>query len=548
MPARLRSLPTGTVAATLAVALLVLSTVLSEAPPSAQRALFLLILPPAQPPAEPKIQEKFLSTFRFFLSRAKLGWSVGNFDPESPSLLRAIAEGKLSPEVKTRPSAFAETIAQAEGAGAVVWISVLDGQDGEPLTVLVHLVWPKEDKFVADLKTFPPKPEEMDEIKKVGLSEKFQKDPSLLLALRVVGWLKEALLKREEPVGPPPDLGEVDRLAAEGKWDDAIRRLSEMVAANPAEPSLYQRLGALYEAQNKWEEASLEYRRAVQLKGDLWEAWKGSARVEAKRKRYDRVLEAVRRLTEGGMAGEAEKALGAEAAFQLATEAFRRGRDREASALFKQAEEWDRQLVLEAKEPQIIKEAVQRLASRKRYDEVVGGVKKLYEEKSADPQLLELGVEGACRIKQYEIAYRFLSAILEQQKDFTPASPRVTFFFQALDQEAVRFFELMRKGLGEFNDQKILKQDLMNLLVQLEEGSAKLLKNAYGLKVPTAYDRSHRRRILSLELFQQAVHLLKTWLTEPDELTYRRAMILLEFSRLELEAAQPSSLRPLQRS
>ncbi len=500
-----------------------------------------LLLPSPDPPTEPKAQERLLSSLRLLSSRMKLLWSFGSFDPDSPSLQRAIVEGKINPQARRKPHLFAKEIREAEAVTAALTIAVLAVRGDDPVAALAILLSPVEDKLRTDLSSEPIQKDEATTLAKLGFSEKYQEDPSLILSLRIVRWLERSLRAAPEPETSPPDLATVEALIAANKKEEALKALSDLIAANPQEPILYLKLGDLYLSEGRWDDACLEYRRAVQLKGDLWEAWKGLARAEAKRKRYGRVLEAVRRVRGGSAVSEEEMALGAEAAFSLAAEAFRRGRDRDGSALYHEAEEWDRELIARSSRADILSAAVRRLFSRRRYEDVILALEKIGSEKGTDRETLEIGLESAVRVRRYDLAYSYLAGLLDQEKGLAPSLSRLPFYHQALDQEAVRLFEMVRNRLEDLNQGRILRQDLLKVLEELEERSANLLKRAYRLRVPLSQEKLQRRRLMSYELFQQGLDLLRQWVTNPDELTYRRSVILFEFARLELESAQPTA-------
>ncbi len=506
----------------------------------------LLLLPSPVPIAHPEAQEVFVAAFATLGSKGAHPWLVVTFHKESPSFQRAQREGKLPPEALTQPHEHAERLCVVEGAQGALWVRVTRAEGKVPRAIEAQLLVPSSARFASDIDDSPMTEEERQALRPLAPRTP---TPEQVLALRLGRWLRELLSPPPEskPSESPPvstaDLKAVEALFKEGRWEEAVLLLNQLIAETPTDAALYLRLGQAYEEKQRWEDAFLEYRRAVQLQPDLWVGWKGIARTAVRRNRWQWVLEASRQLRKTPEKDPEILLWGARAAWTLADDAQRKGRDRDAESLRREASTFYTDLIAVSQDLDTLLEAAERLLAHKRTEAATLALTKAIAVMPNDPSVCERVLLLAGSLKRIDLAYQALQRCLSAQSPtlLSLAASRVA--LAAMDQEIVRLFERVRVDLAAFDGGKLTREDLLARLQKVNEEAEQLLRVAHALRFPMPLNRSHDRRLLGYELFLQATGLLLQWVEQPDDLTRRRAVVLYEFARSELEQAWSSTPR-----
>jgi hypothetical protein len=228
-------------------------------------------------------------------------------------------------------------------------------------------------------------------------------------------------------------------------------------------------------------------------------------------------------------------ALGAKAATNLASTAWKQGRDREAEALQKEAIELDTLLLQTATEPSMVLEAAERFQTNRKWDLAADALAKLVTQLTLDLSLADRILRMAWVLRRSDLVYQFLLRIASAKEEWMPSRDVFRIAVGVLDDEAVKLFEQVRNSLASFDATKLSREDLMARLQKVNAEAEQLLKTAHALKAPEIFAKTHNRRLLSYELFLQATTLLMQWVEQPDDLTRRRSVVLYEFARAELE-------------
>ncbi len=524
------------------ITLLLSVTYLAVQPPTDRSLLgighlLILLLPPPNAPANNDAQEAVVTAARSVWQKVLGGWTVVTFHKESPSLLRARSEGKLPEAALTQPQEYADKLCAVEGAKAALWLRVTRSDEKMPQAIEGMLLFPSKAQFSADLQEQKVTDDEKQALSPL-MGKAMQVPNDLLLALRLGKWLQTQLAM--EPPQPSPALALDPKTAAElvaaGKLEEATQVLSALIADNPTNPRLYLQLGEVYERRGRFDDAALEYRRATQLQGDFWEAWKGIARTAAKRARWNLALDAVRRLRQLPAKEPAYLALGAQAATALAADAMRRGRDHEREAFLKEAAAFDEGLIQATDDPKLLLDAAERLVNARQGELAIAALQKALPKFSSEPNLSERVIIVAVSLKRPDIAYQSLVALVSKG-EYAPSREQFSAFLTAMDAEAVRLFERVRDSVTDFDMQKLTRDDMMVRLQQLNADADRLLRTAHSIKPPEAFAKVYDRRLLSYDLFLQATVLLMQWVETQEDLIRRRAVIYYEFARMELEGA-----------
>ncbi len=510
-----------------------------------------LLLPPPLPPASAEAQDAFVTALAVVGQKVLDRWAFVSFHRESPSFQRAKREGKLPPEALTKPYEFAERLCAVEGAKVALWVRVTRAEGKTPQAIEARALVPVDARFETNVTETPVTEEERRNLRPLGTR---MVTAEQVLALRLGRWLQTLLAPPPEatPSQPEPsplaeqkvDWQAVDSLVKEKKWDEAVLLLSRLIAETPTEPQLYLRLGQIYEEQQRWEEALLEYRRAVQLQPELWVAWKGLARAAQQRNRWSLVLEACRQLLKAPEKDPTFLLMGARAAWTLAEEAQRRGRDKEAKALRDEAAKFDAALVPLVEEPQILLEAAERFWSQKQTEPALTALTKAVPQLPDEVEMGERALQLAGSLKRFDLAYQVLTRLTANRRSLSFSQTAFRVAVAAMDQEAVRLFERVRNDLSAFDALKLSREDLLVRLQQTNDAAEQLVRIAHALQPLAMFARSYERRLLGYELFLQATTLLLQWAEQPDDLTRRRAVALYEFARTELEQAWRSEPLP----
>jgi tetratricopeptide (TPR) repeat protein len=516
-----------------AISLLLLTIVV----PAISQPLTVLLLPPPLPPVNSDAQDAMVAALPVVWQKLMGKWAVVTFHKESPSIQRAKLEGKLPPDALTNPYEHADKLCAIEGTKVALWLRVTKAEDKTPRAIEARLLFPVDARFETDISETPITDEERKVFRPI--SPRTPPTPEMVLAFRLGQWLSEQVkpaLESEPTQATAPDLKVAKSLIAEGKWDEAVQTISRIIAVSPQDPNLYFLLGQAYEGQRKWEDALLEYRRVVQLQPDFLDAWKGIARVAAQRNRWDLVLTAVRQVRKGQESIEPiYLALGAKAATNLASTAWRQGRDKESEALQKEAIELDTLLIQTATEPAMVLEAAERFQTNRKWDLAADALAKLVSQLPLDLSLADRILRMAWVLRRSDLVYQFLLRIASTKEDWMPSRDVFRIAVGVLDAEAVKLFEQVRNNLASFDATKLTREDLMARLQKVNAEAEQLLKTAHALKAPEIFAKTHNRRLLSYELFLQATTLLMQWVEQPDDLTRRRSVVLYEFARTELE-------------
>lgn len=488
-----------------------------------------LLLPPPPPSASAAAQEQFVDLCRTLWQR--MGWwTLLTFHKESPSLLRAQREGQLPPEAVERPLDYAEALCAAIGAKVALWVRVTRVEDKKVRAIEARLLSPVQASFTSDLEEQPATDQERNTLQALNIAP--GQWEGWVLALRLGQWLRAQLPTPSEPL-QSADLQGVANLVAAGRWDDALKALDRLIAEHPEDPHLYLQLGQIYERLERWDDAALEYRRALQLQGDLWDAWRGTARTAFKRGRWETVLDAVRRLHNAQKGEPADWALAAQAATLLANMMEQRGRDKEAETFRNESIAWDSVLVRATDEPKWLLDAAQRLIRHQRRDLAAMALNKLTAQQ--DPLVLEQAIPLAVAAQRPDLAYLFLLQRLEGTLPYIPSSEPFQACRAAMDSKTIHLFEAVRDSLVAFDKQEISPSELRQRLQNINADADRLLKAAQKIQPPQAFVNLYRRRLLAYELFVQATTLLKEWAQTKDTLTRTRAIVLYDFARTELE-------------
>ncbi len=508
--------------------------------PASSQSVTVLILPPPLPPSSDEAQESIMATLPKVWQKVFGDLTAVSFHRESPSIKRAEREGKLPSGALTNPYEHADKLCAIEGAKIALWFRVARADGKTPQAIEAKMLVPVDARFETNISEAPATVEERKLLSQV--SPRTLPTPEMVLSLRLGQWLREqtkTIFEAQLDQPPTPDLKTVQTLIAEGKFDDAIHAVSRMIAESPQHPLLYLLLGQAYEGRQRWDDALLEYRRAVQLQPDLLEAWKGIARAGGRRNRWDLVLTAVRQLRK--LQGEIEPtylALGARAANNLASDAWKRGRDKEAEALRKEAVEFDTLLYQSASELPLVLGAVERLQGNRRPDLAKEALTKIVTQLPIDNAFTERILNMAWILRAPELVYQFLTRLASTNKEPIALS-RYSFRIavSVLDGEAVKLFNQVRNDLVAFDATKLSRDDLLANLQQVNAKAEQILKVGHAVQAPEPFVKTHARRLLCYELFLQATTLLMEWVEQRDDLTRRRAVVLYEFARTELEQA-----------
>ncbi|MFA0760533.1 MAG: hypothetical protein HZLCBSQH_000632 [Candidatus Fervidibacterota bacterium] len=488
-----------------------------------------LLLPPPNPPVVADAQEQFIAICRTLWERTRW-WTLVTFHKESPSLLRARREGQLPPEALERPLDYAPALCTAMGTPLAFWLRVTKADEKGVGAIEARLLAPAQASFASDLQQQPITEQEHSKLQPLKIPP-----PQLgawVLAWRLGQWLREQL--PQTPQTPlPTDLKGVSELVAAERWDEAIKTLDRLIAENPEDPRLFLQLGQIYERLGRWDEAALEYRRALQLQGDLWEAWRGTARTAAKRGRWETVLDAIRQLHRARQSQPADLALAAQAAATLAQAAEQRGREKEAEAFRSESIAWDEALLQATDEPRWLLEASYRLLRHQRRDLVVTALNKLTATK--DPLSLEQAIPLAVAAQRPDLAFQFLSQRLNGTTPYAPSREPFQACRKAMDAETVRLFEAVRDALAALDKGLLKPEEFLQRLQGINADADRLLKTAHKLQPPEPFAHLYRRRLLVYELFLQATTLLREWAETKDALNRNRAVVLYDFARAELE-------------
>ena len=84
------------------------------------------------------------------------------------------------------------------------------------------------------------------------------------------------------------------RDGARGCYGEAARRLSDLVAAHPAEPPLHRELGNALLQLGAYEESIRHFKEAIFLQSDSWAPWSGLGQAYAEMSQWDLAEEAFR--------------------------------------------------------------------------------------------------------------------------------------------------------------------------------------------------------------------------------------------------------------
>ncbi len=79
----------------------------------------------------------------------------------------------------------------------------------------------------------------------------------------------------------------IDELMRHGHWDEAIAACTDALHIQPCSPRLRGLLGMCYFRLQRWDEAEKEFRKAVSLDPNFWEAGVKLAQSLDRLKRYD---------------------------------------------------------------------------------------------------------------------------------------------------------------------------------------------------------------------------------------------------------------------
>lgn len=502
--------------------------------PSNSQSLTVLFLPPPLPPVSEEAQNALTTAISVVLGRVLGKWSMVTFHKDSPSIRRALKEGKISLEVLTKPYEHVDALCDVEGAKAALWVRVVNSDGSVPQAAEAKMLFPKDVRFETNLVESPTTSEEAKLLRPISTK------PELVIALRLGQWLSEQLKPSEEPEKQKQiqtDLKMVKSMLGEGKWEEAIGLLSQMILESPQDQNLYLLLGQAYEGCKRWDDALLEYRRAVYLQSDLWDAWKGIARVATQRGRWELALTAIRRLREGTQVEPYYLDLGARAATILASDAQRRGRLKEAEMLMKEAVELDGLLLQSTSEFSMILEAAERLHRNRETKLSAEALSKLVTQLPPNQTAAERVLKLAWVLRRSEITLPILMALASAKEKVNFGRDAFRISVSVLDNEVVKLFEQVRDSLSAFDATKLTRDDLLNRLKQINASAEQLLRIAHKLQAPEPFKKTHNRRLLCYELFLQATELLLQWVEQPDDLTRRRAVVLYEFARSELEQA-----------
>ncbi|MCS7187079.1 MAG: tetratricopeptide repeat protein [Armatimonadota bacterium] len=508
--------------------------------PATSQSVTVLILPPPLSPTSVEAQDALTATLPAVWQKVFGKLTAVTFHKDSPSIQRAKREGKLPEGALTNPHEHANELCAIEGAKVALWLRVVDADGKTPQAIEARMLVPVDARFETNLAETPVTAEERKLLSPV--SSRTPPTPEMVLSLRLGQWVQEqtkTIFEAQLEHPSVPDLKTVQALIAEGKFDEAIQAISRMIAESPQHPLLYLLLGKAYEGRQRWDDALLEYRRAVQLQPDLLDAWKGIAKAASQRNRWDLVLTAVRQMRK--VQSEIEPTylvLGARAATNLASDAWKRGRDKEAEALRKEAVELDTLLCQSASEPALVLSAVERLQGNRHPELAKEALTKIVSQLPLDNSLTERILNMAWILRAPELVYQFLNRLSSNNKGPVSLS-RYSFRIavSVLDGEAVKLFNQVRNDLVAFDATKLSRDDLSTRLQQVNTKAEQILKIGHSIQPPEPFGKTHARRLLCYELFLQATTLLMEWVERGDDLIRRRAVVLYEFARTELEQA-----------
>jgi len=136
----------------------------------------------------------------------------------------------------------------------------------------------------------------------------------------------------------------------EQKYDDAIGKFQDVIAAIPNCPECYANIGTAQTSQKKYDEAEASYKKAIELKPDMAEAYNGLANLYNAEKKFDQAAEASKKAMElsqaaagagGAGAGAAAGGASAAAVYNQGVILWNAGKIPEAKAQFEQAVKLD---------------------------------------------------------------------------------------------------------------------------------------------------------------------------------------------------------------
>jgi tetratricopeptide (TPR) repeat protein len=139
----------------------------------------------------------------------------------------------------------------------------------------------------------------------------------------------------------------------EQKYDDAVAKFQEVIAAVPNCPECYANIGTAQASAKKYDEAEASYKKAIEIKPDMAEAYNGLANLYNAQKKFDQAAEASKKAMElsqaaaggagapGGAAGAAGGGASAGAIYNQGVILWNAGKIPEAKAAFEQAVKLD---------------------------------------------------------------------------------------------------------------------------------------------------------------------------------------------------------------
>ncbi|HID06453.1 MAG TPA: tetratricopeptide repeat protein [Armatimonadetes bacterium] len=545
----------------------------ANAPVTAPQVLILLLEPRAAP-VDDDAQEALVRNFKEAI-KTQLKGEVISFTPILPSIQRAMQEHRLTRRQVAspyEPSNF-KHILRVLGASIGLWMRVAEVDekakrvDDRITQVEVHIVPSRGEgsSELIDIEQLRAEAQSaLDDGKRAKKRMRSKKRRKRSSATHVQLFVTALIKRIQQAVATSPsgdDAGEettdssnladalarARALAKQRKWEDAATIYRKLIRQNPDNTMLYIELGQLYENARRLTDAVLEYERATRVDPKCVEAWRRLAMLQYKRQRAIEALRAALTLIALAPDDSQHYFIAARAARLRAVQLSRVYAGWDVMELQRRAQEYYRKaLELNPDDTNIVAEAVEYLIELHKRDEALKLLRQHISRSKSTPRLLALCLTLLTGMNRYDEAYGVLKQALgdpakEQLLKSLPFEPVI----KTLDSHWVQVFNETVRLLENFAEGLISREDAQEELDWLSDDAERTAAIARKLTPPVAHRRSHEHRLLSYELFSQAVSVTLLYIESGDSLHLRRAYLLYENARAEWRTAQ--RLKPKRR-
>jgi tetratricopeptide (TPR) repeat protein len=534
------------------------------APTSSQRSLVLFPLQ-GGPAEQEQIQIDRLTEALQAALQETGRFEVLLFHPQAPLVRRALAQGTLTLQQLADP---AEPDARLAIAGSLGVEAVLSGE----VQTLSFTFQPKSATGVAEVnleirEVQPPRliafhtraeaqvrvprgraslrTAAMREPKAAPTSPEAAQRQALMVALArtLVSRIEEYWPVRPEAEPPPAEsstapsppeplanpLEEARQRAAAGDLAAASRAYTAAIVADPGNPALYVELGEVLAKGGRWEEARNQYQRALHVDSHYLPAYRRLAEAYRRLRQPKEEIATWQRLIALGETGEeVERALGRA---YLAD-----GDYAEAVA------HYERAIPLAADPYPLLIELGQWAEERQDLPTAAARYEAALALRPQDPAAHRQLLAFHLRHRESAAALARLRQFLELGSEGNPAPDLGEDLSQPvlylLDGEAKRLEGRFEKLRQEYQASDASKDPIRQALEELDLQAQDLVNLADRLPLQEPYRRSHRHRVLSYSLLDQAVVEYLQFLEAGEPLSRERSTLLLQQFREELDTAQ----------